>query len=400
MILEKSVSHDSVIVPNSRINTVNYTERSVGNKVIVWLKQFNQYMVLELSAYEVIRRLVDGNDLAYISVEIGRSFGLPLSEAQRYVGEIATMMKQISNQKTVNHGMNSKISRVSIPTHFHSLKSYKIKNLTYRIHYGSAHLEHLIHSKFAYLENILDPFPDHQFQVFQNGERSVLQVNGAVIGQWLPENDHFLSGKLSMELLNTMYGKTESDWMGVFHASAISNKEKCLLFLGESGSGKSTVCAVLMAAGFNLLADDFVPVDGLSGTVYHFPAALSVKKSAIDHLLPFFPELARADEFTYPAMDKAVRFLPPAFQQEDLPTGYPCKALVFVKYKKHSGIVMKQLSKDIAFQKLVPDSWISPVEENAIRFLDWFLELPCYQLTYSDNDKMVNTVQKIFNDDL
>ena len=57
---------------------------------------------------------------------------------------------------------------------------------------------------------------------------------------------------------------------------------------------------------------------------------------------------------------------------------------------------MEQLPKDVAFQKLVPDSWISPLPENASRFLDWFTEMPCYQLTYSDNEKMVKTVEKLF----
>ena len=188
--------------------------------------------------------------------------------------------------------------------------------------------------------------------------------------------------------------------MGVFHASVISSQNKSILFLGDSGSGKSTACAILMAAGFNLVADDFVPVDALTGCAYPFPAALSVKKSALDPLLRFFPDLAHADEFAYPAMDKTVRYLPPELQSAGPAGGYLCRALVFVSYKEQSGMVLEKLSKDIAFQKLVPDSWISPVKENAERFLDWFLSLPCYRLTYSDHEKMVAEIQKLFNDDL
>jgi len=44
----------------------------------------------------------------------------------------------------------------------------------------------------------------------------------------------------------------------------------------------------------------------------------------------------------------------------------------------------------------VPDSWISPLGENAAHFLDWFLALPCYQLTYSDNEQMVKTIDQFF----
>ena len=60
----------------------------------------------------------------------------------------------------------------------------------------------------------------------------------------------------------------------------------------------------------------------------------------------------------------------------------------------------KKISKINAFQQLVPDSWLSPKKENAQIFLNWFKKLNCYQLTYSNNEKMIETVTKIFNNDL
>lgn len=35
-----------------------------------------------------------------------------------------------------------------------------------------------------------------------------------------------------MELIQGVYHKKESEWMGVFHASAVSKQEKAVLFLG------------------------------------------------------------------------------------------------------------------------------------------------------------------------
>ena len=49
------------------------------------------------------------------------------------------------------------------------------------------------------------------------------------------------------------------------------------------------------------------------------------------------------------------------------------------------------------FQQLVPDSWLSPKKENAQSFLNWFEGLNCYQLTYSNNEEMIKTITKIFN---
>lgn len=72
--------------------------------------------------------------------------------------------------------------------------------------------------------------------------------------------------------------KEEDKWLGVFHASAVSNGEKAVLFLGDSGNGKSTSLALLQANGFTCLADDFVPVDAEKRAVYSFPAAISIKR--------------------------------------------------------------------------------------------------------------------------
>ena len=378
---------------------IDYLEREGEGKKIVWLKEPNRYMLVEMPAYHVISRLSEGTGIVEIAEWCSRFYDLPLGKALRFVDEV----KQLIEQQLVSDKMTSGVidhTQLSPPSKYYSQRHYLINGEIFSVEYETRLVEHLIHPKFAHLRVTNNQPANHLFQVFKNGAHFVLRVNGEIIGRWLPGNEHYLSGKFSMEILNRIHNRSERSWMGVFHASAICQGNLSILFLGDSGNGKSTACAVLMAAGFNLLADDFVPVDSLTGSVYSFPAAVSVKKSAVAPLLHLYPELDDASEFSYPEMDKRVRFLPPANTSEYSPSGYPCKALVFVKYKKQSGMTIEKLANSTAFQKLVPDSWISPVEENAARFLDWFLELPCYQLTYSDNDKMVTAIQNIFNDDL
>ena len=43
---------------------------------------------------------------------------------------------------------------------------------------------------------------------------------------------------------------------------------------------------------------------------------------------------------------------------------------------------------------------IQAKKENAEIFLEWFEGLNCYQLTYSNNEEMIKTVNDIFNNDL
>jgi hypothetical protein len=241
-------------------------------------------------------------------------------------------------------------------------------------------------------------FTNH-FKLFKVETEIILIVNEKIIGRWDKGMEHFMTGKVSMEILRKIYKNEESDWMAVFHASAISNGKESILFLGDSGNGKSTIAAILMSNGFYLLADDFVPVDAATGNVYNFPAALSVKKKAFDLLIPDYPQLGSAKEFYYQGLGKTVRYLPALPLPEDHNFCYPCKALIFVKYKEEAGLLFESIPKDVAIQQLIPDSWISPLPENALSFLNWFQKTPCFNLTYSDNGMMVNAIKRLFHDD-
>lgn len=170
------------------------------------------------------------------------------------------------------------------------------------------------------------------------------------------------------------------------------------MFLGDSGNGKSTSLALLQANGYTCLADDFVPIDIEKNEVFSFPASISIKKNSLKTLLPFYPELENSAEYHFKRLNKIVRYLEP--KNSNFLAHLPCKDLVFIKYEKDSDISFSKISKIEAFQQLVPDSWLSPIKENSELFLDWFSNLNCYQITYSDNKKMINTVSKIFENEL
>ena len=170
-----------------------------------------------------------------------------------------------------------------------------------------------------------------------------------------------------------------------------------MLFLGDSGNGKSTSLALLQASGFTCLADDFVPMDAEKQEVYSFPAAISIKKNSLETLLPIYPELKTSAEYHFKRLNKIVRYLKP--NNTNFFTHLPCHDLVFIKYEKDSPLICKTIDKLEAFLQLIPDSWLSPKMENAQVFLNWFGGLNCYQLMYSENEKMIAKVAEIFEKD-
>ena len=78
----------------------------------------------------------------------------------------------------------------------------------------------------------------------------------------------------------------------------------------------------------------------------------------------------------------------------------PCHGFVFIKYDAKAPFSCTQISSVKAFEKIIPDSWLSPLAENAGRFLDWFGKQPCYELIYNDNAEMISEVHKLYSDEL
>ena len=159
----------------------------------------------------------------------------------------------------------------------------------------------------------------------------------------------------------------------------------------------SSSLALLQTQGFDCVADDFVPVD-LTKKVHTFPAGISIKKNALPVLVNSYPALRGSAEYHYTGLNKVVRYLPP--KNINYQNTYPCNALVFIKYDASTTCELSKITSVEAFEKLVPDSWISSLTKNVTLFLDWFSMLPCYRLTYSNNEMMYSRIKDIFKDSL
>jgi hypothetical protein len=370
----------------------SFLNKAVEDKTIFWIQKKNEYLVLENTTAVILKDLIKGVSVEKIADDLSEKLKIPLDETTAFI--VGLEKNLLSSKKLEAVAPMDASMSVKKPLHYKFVKLYKVKDLIFKVAFSSEYELYLVHPKFAHLEVHECSNVSFTFSVFTSNSLIFFYVDDLFIGAWHKREVHFFQGKFSMELIQRIHKKEENKWLGVFHASAVSNGEKAVLFLGDSGNGKSTSLALLQANGFTCLADDFVPVDAEKRAVYSFPAAISIKKNSVDTLLPFYPELADAAEFHFKRLQKIVRYLPP--NNTDFLSHFPCKDLVFIKYEKESDLDVQKIAKLAAFQQLVPDAWLSPIVENAKVFLDWFGGLNCYQITYSDNTKMIAAVSKIF----
>lgn len=370
--------------------------QAIEDKTIVWLAATNEYLVVENDTAHILQKRNEGVLLADLALEMSQKLKIPQTKAAEF---IINLEKQFDGKKSSE---NSKIINdyrdLKKPESYLFTTYYQINKVICKVLFLSEKERDLIHPKFAHLAVDALTKATHLFEVFINNNFLFLYVNKRFINAWSNQDVHYFQGKFSMELIQKIHQKEEAEWLGVFHASAVSNGKKAILFLGDSGNGKSTSLALLQASGFTCLADDFVPISAQNKEVYSFPAAISIKKNSLKTLMPLYPELATATEYDFTKLNKVVRYLAP--NNLDFSTHLPCNDLVFIKYEKEAEMHCEPISKIEAFWQLVPDSWLSPIRDNAKTFLDWFASVNCYQITYSNNEKMIATVHKIFANDL
>lgn len=369
--------------------------KPIDDKTVLWSSKNNQYLVLENTTALLVSKLSKGIAPEDVSRDLSIELSLPIKETVDFV--LGLKKRFIDLDPLSSSNKEESFEGITIPGVFCVEKFYKINNLIIKACFDSQEACFLIHPKFEHLE-VGEQKHEFCLKTFTHNARIFLAAEDQLIESWPFDEAHFYQGKFSMQLIQKMHDKQEDKWLGVFHASAVSNKNSAMLFLGDSGNGKSTSLALLQAHGFDCIADDFVPVAAQNQDIYSFPAAISVKKTSLDTLLPFYPELGDSREYDFKEAQKMVRYLKP--NNNDFSTHVPCKGLVFIKYTKDAPLSCKKITKVTAFQKLVPDSWLSPIKENAAIFLDWFDALDCFELTYSNNNEMVAQVSKLFKDEL
>ena len=372
-----------------------FLSKAVEDKSIVWFKVSNNYIILEELAAQLVHQILENKTPQKIATALAENLKISSQEALNILHDLNKRIVIPSTTKS-NMEQTSK-SKYVLPTNFAFQKYYHIHNKVFKVEFTNEFQLSLLHPKFAHLETEETSKIEHTFQVFNANNTIHLLLDHEFIGSWEAKNVHYFQGKFSMKIIECIYDKNEAEWMGVFHASAVNYNDENILILGDSGNGKSTSLALLQAQGFQCIADDFVPIDQ-EQNVYSFPAGISIKKNALPVLLEEYPELETSAEYHYERLNKTVRYLPP--QKIDYSKAAPCKALVFIKYDTSIDFEISKISKLKAFEHLVPDSWISSSPKNAASFLEWFEKMPCYQLTYSNNELMYSAIKRIFEDDL
>ncbi len=355
---------------------------------IVWLKKSNKYLVLNTNTLELIKKKSSLSSKDFLTL-ITESLHVDVSIAKKINKDISELLLEA---KELVLKQNIKYPDPIKPCQL--INYYSFNNTIIKVGFDTEETKSLIHQKYRHL--VVDHVNsyDVEYSVFNSDHSLFIFKNNQIVGSWDSTQLHEFQGKFSMELICSFYNKTEHDWMGVFHASTISKNNRSIMFTGDSGNGKSTLVSILMANGYNVIADDFSPVLRTDFKTYCFPSAISIKEKSFNLIEQLYPDFINYNEYYINELKGNVKYLPPISKE----TSANCSSVIWVKYAEGTESSLKKVSIKDALKKILPDAWISNKEVNAKAFLKWIEKTAFYELNYSDNNKLIDIINSCFLD--
>ena len=358
-----------------------------GDSVLLWYALSNSYSIVDCAFKQLLDSYFKSNTLDTFLKHI--DFEATKTTHQQLITTITDYLK---------HCNITTLPITDTPKTFNAanrniLKHYTYNGKTFQVYFDSEHIQKLIHPALAYLETTFTKKACITFDIFIEGETITLFKNEKFINSYPKQEYHKLQGKFIIHLLGYIHDLEETDWIGSFHGSTITDGNSSLLFIGKSGKGKSTLCAILAANGYKLVADDVSPLSSETIEIHSNPAAISIKSGAFTTLKPMFTNFDTLPSIQLSKIKGPIKYVAPTPLEK---SHYPCRQIILVNYQKNAETKLKVISITKVLETLIPDSWLSPNPKHAKQFLDWLQTLAFYELSYSDTTSVLKEVKKIF----
>lgn len=357
---------------------------------LAWVESCRQFLFLAEPAFFVFVSLFHAQSKSTIVESCVRRYDLPADECATFVDEIADNVSALAQQTYFDiRQMTDQI--LDLNSIFSSTYKFGSKSITLKCENES--IQHYFHPLFSHL-NSDELAVDHlSMELFSDNQSLCIQQVVDKCECWAKSDIPHFKGSVLGKMLNFIYDKQDADWLMTMHASGISDGSISVLFSAAAGCGKSTVAALLHAQGYELLSDDFIPVD-LTGEAYRFPMAISVKSGAVETLKPYYSALNQISPLVA-GNGKLVQFLPPNLPKSKL-SKFPVKAVVFVNYSTELAFDFSEMSSSNAVPILLSEVFVQPEMESVRTFMKWVKTIQFYTLTYSDSDAAIRSIKSIF----
>ncbi len=179
----------------------------------------------------------------------------------------------------------------------------------------------------------------------------------------------------------------------LFHAGAAAYEGNGLILPATHGSGKTTLVAGLVAAGFSYLSDEVAVVDPASLTMLPFAKSLSVKPGSLAVLGGRYPQLGRGAPRAGSVEDRVWYVAPPGGAWPGGPV--PVRYVVVPRYVARAESALTRISRSDALLALLDQAFSVHAHAAAgvARTVDLVQGADCYLVTVGSLDRAVDLLR-------
>lgn len=377
-----------------QILSPKYIER-LKHSLLLWFKRSNSYVLLPVESEILFQCYLNSNSIESFSKEVASHINSSSAEISSLYISFTKLIDESNIVKKSTSDFKLKNSSITLPSCHTSIR-YQVFGKSIEIKYGSEILKNVFHPQLAHLQTSKAIKPDTTFHIFKESNNYFLLKDNKPIFKSQRNTLHHLQGQFAMELTNLIHQKEDSSWLASFHASTVVNNDKAVMIVGPSGNGKSTLTALLASNGYQLLADDFTPLNAEDLNLYRFPGAISIKSGAFEILESRLKGFSELPTYFNESKKKQIKYISPEKTTIANKHSFPCHQIVFVDYCENCQSEFKVVDEKKILSSLIPDSWLSPEPEHAKKILSWFSQMEYYELRYSDSDYALTSINSLF----
>jgi hypothetical protein len=186
----------------------------------------------------------------------------------------------------------------------------------------------------------------------------------------------------------------------LFHGGSAALNDQGVILPAPSRSGKTTLVAGLLMAGFEYFSDDVVVLERATGRLLPFAKCLSIKPGAQQRLLPLYPQLANGAVPHVELGEEQVWYLPPpstALAHRSVPVRF----VVLPRYSPRDATRLEPIARSSALECLLQQSFnVGEMGADGMRCaIDLVRGAECYALTVGDLEPAVDLIRALIQPD-